>query len=128
MRPGLKFDPRPADNQSVRQPVELDRISEPRHLVVASRLADDYLEHRRWTNNLTWQNPRNWVRGFYFGEGDTRLWVPKRQVDGHQHPTDRVINFRHALGRKAFGVLMLGYGIAVVSILLLVAIAFGQRW
>ena len=112
----------------MRQPVDLDRTIEPRCLVVASRLADDFLEHRRWTNNLTWQNPRNWVRGFYFGEGDTRLWVPKRQIDGHQHPTDRVINFRHELGRKAFGVLMLGYGIGAVSLILLIAIAFGQRW
>lgn len=105
-----------------------DTYVEPKCIIFASRLADDYLDRKRWANNLTWQNPRHWVRGMYFGEGDTRLWVPKRQADGHPHPTDRVINFRHQMGRKAFGILMLGYGIGAVSVLMLIAIAFGKRW
>lgn len=108
--------------------MELEAFIEPSVIAVASRLADDYLEHKRWTNKLAWQNPRNWVMGFYFGEGDSRLWVPRRGKDGQPHTTDRVINFRHELGRRAFGILMLGYGIGAVSLILLIAIAFGQRW
>lgn len=97
-------------------------------MTVASRMCQDYLDHRRWVNDLTWQNPRHWVMGFYLGEGDTRLWVPKRRADGKPYETERVINFRHPQGRKAFGVLMLAYGTGAVTVLFLLAIALGQRW
>jgi uncharacterized membrane protein len=109
-------------------PTEEPTLVEPRFLAVAAMASDPFLEERARSNAEVWHDRRSWVGPFYFGAGDTRLWTPKRNRDGTPHDSDRVINFRHPLGRKAFGVLMLGYLVGALAVLTLAALALGHRW
>jgi hypothetical protein len=73
------------------------------------RVCARYLDALRQRNHAVWSQRANWFLGFYFGVGDTRLWVPARGRGGLPDPVRRVLNFQHPLGRKAFGVLTLAY-------------------
>lgn len=96
--------------------------------LVASKVFEPFLEERRARNREIWHNSQNWRLGFYFGKGDTRLWVPPKPKKGLYTDNVRVINFAHPLGRKAFRVLALGYGIGLVAASMLVAWLCGVRW
>ncbi|MBS1721371.1 MAG: hypothetical protein JSS66_00020 [Armatimonadetes bacterium] len=92
--------------------------------LVASRLFEPFIDERRERNEAVWSDQNRWLFGYYFGRGDTRLWVPRRNgADG-----GRVINFSHPLGRKAFRILVLAYGIGTVSAAIVAAAALGARW
>lgn len=76
---------------------------------VAVRISDRALADRRYRNELIWANPSRWRCGFYFGEGDTRLWVPRRRRGGRPDCRRCVINFCHEEGRTALPILALAY-------------------
>lgn len=95
---------------------------------VAVRVAEPFLSDRRYANHLIWGNPRNWRLGFYFGNGDTRLWVPRKRRSGEPKDESRVINFAHPMGREAFPVLVAGYLIGAVCLVLLAMMFFGRPW
>lgn len=103
-------------------------LVEPRHRAVATRVAEPLLSEDRFRNEVIWANPRRWRFGFYFGEGDTRLWVPRRGNDGEPVDSDRVLNFAHPLGRKAFRLLMFGYATGLALAGVVVAVLLGVRW
>jgi uncharacterized membrane protein len=95
---------------------------------VVVRMTELAMADVRARNELIWSNPGCWRLGFYFGEGDTRLWVPRRCACGAPRDADRVINFRHPVGRTAFRILMLGYATAALLAVAIAAIALGARW
>jgi hypothetical protein len=105
-----------------------DVIESTRFALVASRACAPFLDERREANFLVWSDSKKWKFGFYFGEGDTRLWAPRRLADGSQHPVERVINFSHPRGRPAFRILMLAYGTALALVGAVVAALAGVRW
>jgi len=96
--------------------------------LVASRLFEPFLEERRARNREIWSEPRNWRLGFYFGKGDTRLWVPRKPKNGLYQDQARIINFSHPMRRKAFRILATGYGIGFIAIVMTVAALSGIRW
>jgi len=98
------------------------------YVLVGSRVFEPILNERRTANSEVWSKAKSWRFGFYFGDGDTRLWVPRRRPDGTANDDERVINFRHPLGRKAFRILMLGYGTGFLTVTALVAALLGVRW
>ncbi len=106
----------------------IGEIVETRFQSVAVRLSEPFLTERKLDNHSVWTNAKNWHLGFYFGKEDTRLWVPKMRRQGKEDPNQRVINFAHPLGRKAFKILMLGYTVAALGAATLLAYAFGIRW
>lgn len=103
-------------------------VEMPIHAVVAERIWRPILNERRQRNHDVWEDSARWRMGFYFGEGDTRLWVPRRLADGTAIEVDMVINFSHPLGRRAFRILMLGYGITAVAGVIFAMALFGVRW
>ena len=102
-------------------------VTVARDLVVA-RLIEPYLGDLRARNDIVWGNPKQWVLGFYFGVEDSRLWVPRRCSCGAPRDQDRVINFGHPLGRKAFRILIFAYGVSVALCGVLAGAALGYRW
>ncbi|MBS1715941.1 MAG: hypothetical protein JST30_16560 [Armatimonadetes bacterium] len=98
------------------------------YVLVGSRVFEPLIKERKDANRDVWSRPSSWRFGFYFGTGDTRLWVPRRRADGSAHDDERVINFRHPLGKKAFRILMFGYGTALSTLGLIVLALFGVRW
>ncbi|MCW5938985.1 MAG: hypothetical protein KF884_04410 [Fimbriimonadaceae bacterium] len=105
-----------------------DVIKSTRFTLVASRVCVAFLDERREANQGIWSDPGRWRFGFYFGEGDTRLWVPRRMKNGQEDPVERVINFCHRRGRPAFRILMFAYGTGLALIIALVAALAGVRW
>ncbi|MCW5935836.1 MAG: hypothetical protein KIT11_00825 [Fimbriimonadaceae bacterium] len=103
-------------------------VEMPIHAVVADRIWRPILTERRLRNQEVWDDAARWRMGFYFGEGDTRLWVPRRLENGKANEEDRVINFAHPLGRRAFRILMLAYGIAAVAGVFFAMALAGVRW
>lgn len=91
-------------------------------------LAEPYLDNLRARNQMVWSNPRRWRLGFYFGVDDTRLWVPRRCSCGAPRENDRVLNFGHPQGKKAFRILMLAYATGALLLATLVAAGLGVRW
>src|SRR5690349_8809247 len=90
-------------------------LETPVHALVAERAFGPFLDQRRNENRQVWFDRRSWRLGFYFGHGDTRLWVPRRS----RRVTDcerLVINFAHPLGRKALRVLGLAYAIGFIGL------------
>lgn len=114
-----------ATPNSFEWPVVLETTS---HALVGSRVFEPYLDQRRTDNTASWSDKRHWMLGFYFGKNDTRLWVPRRLKNGGAKDDDRVINFGHPLGRKAFRILMLGYMIGFAALTMVVAALAGIRW
>ena len=96
--------------------------------LVASRLFEPFLDERRARNREVWQDKRSWKFGFYFGKGDTRLWVPQRPKKGLYQDEVRVINFSHPLGRKAFRILVLAYATGAIAATMTIAAILGVRW
>ena len=96
--------------------------------LVASRLFEPFLEERRTRNKEIWSNPQNWRLKFYFGKGDTRLWVPPRPKNGLYQDKIRIINFGHPMGKRAFRILSLGYGIGIAACVMILAALSGIRW
>jgi hypothetical protein len=105
-----------------------DVVESTRFALVGSRVFEPYLEERRESNERVWSDPGRWRFGFYFGEGDTRLWVPRRLKDGRGHPTEAVINFCHRRGRPAFRILLLAYGTGLSLAGAVLAALAGARW
>ncbi len=103
-------------------------LGSSRCALVAGRLAEPFLTERRQANDEVWADGRNWRVGFYFGAGDSRLWVPRRDRWGRPVDSVRVVNFAHPRGRRAFRVLVLAYGIAAVTAALFTAALLGVRW
>lgn len=95
---------------------------------IAVRLGEPILQELRARDRMVWSNPRHWKLGFYFGRDDSRLWVPRRCGCGAERERDRIINFGHPQGRKAFWLLMFGYGTGLALLGCLVAAALGVRW
>ncbi len=103
-------------------------LIESRFMAVGTRLAQPLVDELRAKNDAVWSDRRNWVFGFYFGAGDTRLWAPPRRRRKERSGEKLVINFMHPEGRRALPILFLGYFIAGVNFAVLVAIACGARW
>lgn len=106
----------------------VDRIEPRLSERILVELAEPYLDNLRARNQIIWSNPRRWRFGFYFGEDDTRLWVPRRCRCGAPRENDRVLNFGHPQGKKAFRILMLAYATGSLLAVALVAAGFGVRW
>ncbi len=98
------------------------------HALVGSKLFEPFLAERRQQNQAVWADSQHWRLGFYFGKQDTRLWVPRRSKDGIPVESVLVINFGHALGRKAFRILMLAYGTGLVALCMVGCALAGVRW
>ncbi|HRF59772.1 MAG TPA: hypothetical protein PLH94_07655 [Fimbriimonadaceae bacterium] len=103
-------------------------LVEPRHRAVATKVAEPLLAEDRFRNDVIWANSKRWRFGFYFGQGDTRLWVPRRGAKAEPIDAERVLNFAHPLGRKAFRLLMFGYATGLALAGVVVAALFGVRW
>ncbi len=103
-------------------------LESTQYVLVGSRVFEPFLREKRDANAEVWSRPTSWRFGFYFGAGDTRLWVPRRERDGTPNDAERVINFKHPLGRKAFRILMFGYGTGFLTVCALVAALLGVRW
>ena len=86
----------------------------PRMEKLVHRWADPILHGRRAANQAEWQKPENWILGFYFAPGDSRLWVPSRRRFGRPDDSARVVNFGHAAGRPAFRILLLAHAAGLV--------------
>ncbi len=108
--------------------IDWRRLERGRFHLVGERLAQPYLAEIKQANTERWHRSRSWMLGLYFGVGDSRLWVPRRRWDGTAHPSVRVINFSHPLGRKALPVLLLGYLVGFLIVATLTAFAIGIRW
>jgi len=122
--------PGPANDLSmaIRQSAFSWPVVEPRFLAIGSRVGNGVLRERRVCDESVWFDNKNWKLGLYFGRGDRRLWVPKRDELGCPHSTARVVNFSHSMGRKAFRVLAIAYGICIVGVGLVVCALVGHRW
>jgi hypothetical protein len=86
------------------------------------------IESRKSDNNDVWDNPRSWKWGHYHGQGDSRLWVPKRSRNGQPNFGRQVINYSHPRAAKAWRMLLTVYavsGLAGAVILADVLRAFG---
>lgn len=94
---------------------------------VSQGLAAPILEGRRARNQASWVDAENWVFGFYFGYGDTRLWVPRKMKGGEPSEDRCLINFGHPLGRKAFRILALAYIAGATFFGFLTAVLLGYR-
>lgn len=92
-----------------------------------ARLSSDLIESEKARNNAVWADRRNWFLGFYFGRGDTRLWVPRRD-ERVADEGNMVINFSHPRGREAGKVLALAYVVCTLAVGVVGAIALGYRW
>lgn len=102
-------------------------IVDSRIMRIGVRLSQDYLDSERARNNHIWEDRRNWFYGFYFGRGDTRLWVP-RKGKSRANAEILVVNFSHPKGREAAKVLGLAYLICTTGAVIVSAIALGYRW
>ncbi len=112
----------------VQRPVrEASAVVHSRIMRTGVRLSQDYLESERARNTSVWKDRRSWFLGFYFGRGDTRLWVP-RKVKSMPHAEEMIINFSHLRGRQAVKVLALAYVICTLAVGVVGAIALGYRW
>ena len=89
---------------------------EPPTLTFASRLGDPLIKSLRQGNDAVWADAANWRFGFYFGAGDRRLWVPRRLRDGRPDRETLVINFSHPLGKRAWRVLQIAYGVGTLAV------------
>lgn len=103
-------------------------LVEPRHRTVATKVAEPLLAEDRFRNEVIWANAKRWRLGFYFGQGDTRLWVPRRGPGAEPIDAERVLNFSHPLGCKAFRLLMFGYATGLALAGVLTAALLGVRW
>lgn len=95
-------------------------------LEIGSRVAEPYLGEMRFRNESIWANRSRWKFGFYFGEGDSRLWVPTRDRDGRRNDDRRVMNFCHPLGRRAFVVLAIAYVLGTAATVGFLSYLFGM--
>ncbi len=102
-------------------------LIDSRIMKVGTTLSQEYINSLRAKNDSVWNSKKSWFLCFYFGQGDDRLWVPKRTPKG-QDPVKRVINFAHPSGRQAGQVLLISYLIGTVAVVLLGAMAIGYRW
>ena len=102
-------------------------VVDSRIMTVGTALSQEYIKSVRAKNDAVWNERKSWFLCFYFGQGDDRLWVPKR-VRGQQDAVRRVINFSHPDGKQAAQILMLAYLIGAIGVVLVGAIAFGLRW
>lgn len=91
-------------------------IYEPQTISVGSRLGRELIASYQQANMAVWQDPRSWRGKWYFGYGDQRLWVPRRMLGGRSHPEERVINFCHPMGRRAFRLLVGAYAISFLAV------------
>jgi len=91
-------------------------IYEPQTISVGSRLGRELIASYQQANLAVWEDPRSWRGKWYFGHGDQRLWVPRRMLGGRCHPEERVINFCHPMGRRAFRLLMAAYAIGFAGV------------
>lgn len=73
-------------------------------------IARELIETRAYRNSLIWADESSWVFGLYKGNGDTRLWVPRRCQDGSAHPTEMTLNLRHPIGNRTLNII---YGLAL---------------
>jgi uncharacterized membrane protein len=96
--------------------------------LVASRVFEPFLERRRADNSQAWNDRSNWHFGFYYSTEDTRLWVPRRKLNGTTDDQTRVVNFGHRRGRRALGVLVLAYTIGLVAVVMTALVLSGVRW
>jgi len=102
-------------------------IVDSRIMRIGSRLSQDYLASERARNDAVWKDGRNWIAGFYFGRGDSRLWVPRRSKRTIGK-AELIINFSHPRGREALKVLGLAYLICTTGAVIVGAIVLGYTW
>jgi uncharacterized membrane protein len=106
--------------------VSTKAVVDSRIMTVGTTLSQEYINSLRAKNDSVWNTKKSWFLCFYFGQGDDRLWVPKRTPQG-QHPDKRVINFAHPDGKQAAQILMLCYLIGTVGVVLLGSFVIGYR-
>ncbi|MBL8064765.1 MAG: hypothetical protein JNM34_02785 [Chthonomonadaceae bacterium] len=98
------------------------------YALVASRVFDHFLDGKRRHNDQIWADDSKWKLGFYFGAGDSRLWVPVRRNRDNKRKSELVVNFGHPLGKRAFRILCLAYSIGFLAVGMIIAAMFGARW
>ena len=89
------------------------------HVLVASKVFDQYLHEKNARNEACWKQKRNWFLGFYRCREDSRLWVPMRGQKSRFSAGKLIINFGHPMGKKAAKVLGLAYGISAIALVLI---------
>ena len=101
-------------------------VVDSRIMTVGATLSQEYIRSLRAKNDSVWNTKKSWFLCFYFGQGDDRLWVPRRTAKG---PDDakRVINFAHPAGKQAAQVLMISYLIGAIGLVLIGAFVIGYR-
>lgn len=102
-------------------------LVDSRIMSMGTKLSHEYIDSLRAKNDTVWRDRKSWFLCFYFGQGDDRLWVP-RKIHGQPHAERRVINFSHAQGKQAAQVLLLSYLIGTIGVVVVASIAFGYRW
>lgn len=99
-------------------------VVDSRIMRLGANLSHELIDSIRARNDSVWYDKKSWIVGFYFGTGDDRLWVPKRD-EGEQHPEKRIINFAHPKGKQAAQILMLAYLISTIGAVLVTAFILG---